>query len=188
MDSLTITDEIIDKMNVYNLRNFHLDRRITIANYQKADLIIVFAKAALKMKRSTNVDFNDDSVDLLAIKGKILPGRFNIPAEEMSRSLENIPPFGMEDIFNFLIFKSGEYDRHKIASYKAFEDYGLFEDGHVEDVKIKVEGHFIFVGKVKPTTKSVTKEGKKIIKFGSSLTVKENPLIQTRLHKAWSQM
>ncbi len=53
----------------------------------------------------------------------------------------------------------------KIASYKAFEDYGLFQDGHVEDVKVKeVEGHFVFVGKVKPTMKSVTNEGKKFYK------------------------
>ncbi len=41
---MRITEETIDKMNVYNLRNFLLDRGVTTANYQSADLI-VFAKA-----------------------------------------------------------------------------------------------------------------------------------------------
>ena len=74
MDLMRITEETIDKMNVYNLRNVLLDRGITAANYQRADLI-VFAKAALKMKLSTNIDFHEDKLDLsdrLQIKGKIL--------------------------------------------------------------------------------------------------------------------
>ena len=60
---MRITEETIDKMNVYNLRNFLLDRGITAANYQRADLI-VFAKAAPKMKLSTNIDFHEDKLDL----------------------------------------------------------------------------------------------------------------------------
>ncbi len=112
MDFMRITEETIDKMNVYNLRNVLLDRGITAANYQRADLI-VFAKAALKMKLSTNIDFHEDKLDLsdrLQIKGKILPDPFSTPETEMSGRLENIPPFGIEDIFNFLIFKSSEYE------------------------------------------------------------------------------
>ena len=65
------------------------------------------------MKVSTNVDFHEDKLDLsdrLQIKGKILPDPFSIPETEMSGHLENIPPFCIEDIFNFLIFKSGEYE------------------------------------------------------------------------------
>ncbi len=37
---MRITEETIDKMIVYNLRNFFLDRGITAANYQRADLIV----------------------------------------------------------------------------------------------------------------------------------------------------
>ena len=74
--------------------------------------------------------------------------------------MHNIPPFGIEDIFNYLIFKSSHYDRQKVASYKAFEEYGLFEDGYVHDLKVKeISGHFVFIGKVKPTMKLRSKEG-----------------------------
>ena len=62
-------------------------------------------------------------------------------------------PFGIEDIFNFLIFKSSYYNRQKIASYKAFEEYGLSQDGYVEQVLVKEleSGHFMVLGTVKPT-------------------------------------
>ncbi len=95
-----------------NRGNFLLDRGITAANYQRADLI-VFAKEALKMKLSTNIEFHEDELDLsdrLQIKGKILPDPFSTPETEMSGRLENIPPFGIEDIFNFLTFNSSEYE------------------------------------------------------------------------------
>ena len=53
-----------------------------------------------------------------------------------------------------------------MTSYKAFEEYGLFEDGYVQDLKVKeVSGHFVFVGKVKPTMKPKTKEGEKHYKM-----------------------
>ncbi len=72
-----------------------------------------------------------------------------------------MPPLGIEDIFNFLIFKSSDYNRQKIASYKAFEEYGLFQDGYVQELRVKEmdSGHFVFVGSVKPTMIAETKSG-----------------------------
>ena len=43
---MRITEETIDKMNVYNLRNVLLDRGITAANYQRADLMDLSARGA----------------------------------------------------------------------------------------------------------------------------------------------
>ena len=75
--------------------------------------------------------------------------------------MDHVPPFGIEDNFNFLIFKSFDYDRQKVASYKAFKDYGLYQDGYVDELMVtEVQSHFIFYGKVRPTmvTKSRQKE------------------------------
>ena len=73
--------------------------------------------------------------------------------------METVPPYGIEDILNFLIVTSSDYDRQKVASYKAFEEYGLFEDGHVEDLKMKeISGHFVFIANIHPMMKLKTKD------------------------------
>ena len=39
-----------------------------------------------------------------------------------------------------------------IASYKEFEEYALFEDGYVEDLKVQeLNSNFAFAGKIRPT-------------------------------------
>ena len=47
------------------------------------------------------------------------------------------PPFGLYDIFNFLICHSTSYDKQGLAAYKLFDDYRLFEDGYVESLLTK---------------------------------------------------
>ena len=156
------------QMNVYNLRSFLISRGITVSNLNKDDLVKL-AEAAATMGLPTNVEYHDDDFDLterLTIKGIKLPNPFSIPRHEFSNIMQTVPPFGIEDIFNFLIFKSSDYDRQKVASYKAFEEYGLFEDGFVEDLRVKeLLGHFIFIGQVKPTMKPKTKEGENFYKL-----------------------
>eukprot|EP00112_Aurelia_sp_Birch-Aquarium-sp1_P010992 Seg2322.5 transcript_id=Seg2322.5/GoldUCD/mRNA.D3Y31 product="hypothetical protein" protein_id=Seg2322.5/GoldUCD/D3Y31 len=154
----------IDKMNVYNLRNFLLSKGITVAKCKKADLVKL-AKAAINLGLEGNVDFHEDSLDLserLIIKGVNLPDPFSLDAKDFTARMDHVPPFGIEDIFNFLIFKSVDYDRQKVASYKAFEDYGLFQDGYVEElIVMEVQSHFIFRGKVRPTMVTETKQKEK---------------------------
>ena len=53
----------IDKMNVYNLRNFLLSRAITVSKCKKTDLVQL-AKAAVNLGLEGNVDFHEDSLDL----------------------------------------------------------------------------------------------------------------------------
>ena len=168
MSFADLNSEDFQKMNVYNLRNFLMSRGIAVSDSNKKDLVKL-AEAAATMGLPSNVEFHDDVLGLserLTIKGIKLPDPFAIPGQELSNKMDNVPPFGIEDIFNFLIFKSSDYDRQKVASYKAFEEYGLFEDGYVQDLKVKeVSGHFVFVGKVKPTMKPKTKEGEKHYKL-----------------------
>ena len=131
----------------------------------------MLAKAALSLGLRTHLDHHEDKVDLeerLLIKGTRVPDPFSIPENQCTNRLNHVPPFGIEDIFNLLIFKSSDYNRQKIASYKAFEEYGLFEDGYVEQVLVKeLEcGHFVFLGTVKPTMVSQTNCGQSLTSFG----------------------
>ena len=73
------------------------------------------------------------------------------------------PPFGLYDIFNYLICHSTTYDKQGLAAYKSFEDYSLFEDGYVESLETKTltyESLHVYVGKVRPAMKVKTDEGK----------------------------
>ena len=159
----------IVKMSVYDLRHFLISKGITVANCRKAELVML-AKAALSLGLRTNVDHHEDKLDLeerLLIKGTRVPDPFSIPENQFTNRLNHVPPFGIEDIFNFLIFKSSDYNRQKIASYKAFEEYGHFQDGYVEQVLVKEleSGHFVFLGTVKPTMVSQTNCGAKSYKL-----------------------
>ena len=150
-------------MSIYNLRCFLIARGITVSDSHKNNLVNL-AQAASTMGLPTNAEFHDDELDLserLTIKGVKVPDPFTIPEKELSNKMHNVPTFGIEDMFNYLIFKSSHFDRQKVATYKAFEEYGLFEDGYVHDLKVKeISGHFGFIGKVKPTMKPRSKEGK----------------------------
>ena len=79
-------------------------------------------------------------------KGIRLRDPLLIPQHQLANNMETVPLYGIEDILNFLIVKSSDYDRQKVASYKAFEEYGLFVDGHVEDLKMKeISGHLFLL-------------------------------------------
>ena len=74
------------------------------------------------------------------------------------------PPFGLYDIFNFLICHSTAYDKQGLAAYKSFDDYRLFEGGYVESLLTKTltnERLHVYVGKVRPAMKTTTDDGKK---------------------------
>eukprot|EP00794_Sanderia_malayensis_P013476 gene13476-14871_t len=122
-----------------------------VANSRKAELVTL-AKAAASLGLPRNVDHQEDHFDMqekLTIKGTRVPDPFSIPQNHFTSRLNHVPPFGIVDIFNILIFKSSDYNRQKIASYKAFEEYGLIQDGQVEELRVKEldSCHFVFVGR-----------------------------------------
>ena len=49
----------------------------------------------------------------------------------------DIPPFGLIDIFNYLVNSRADYDNKKLKAYKSFDDYRLYEDGHVQSLSLK---------------------------------------------------
>ena len=66
-----------------------------------------------------------------------MPDQFSIPQNQFANSVNDVPPFVIKDIFNFLILKSMDYNRQKMASGKAFEEYGLFQDGYLKELQVK---------------------------------------------------
>ena len=77
------------------------------------------------------------------------------------------PPFGLYDIFNYLIYHSANYDKQGLAAYRSFEDYRLFDDGYVESLltsHLKQEGIHVYVASVRPFMKIKNRRGKGILR------------------------
>ena len=69
----------------------------------------------------------------------------------------DIPEFGQIDIFNHLLFSRADYDQKKLKAHKSFDDYRLFEDGHVRSLELSsIEDYFVFRAAVLPTCKTTT--------------------------------
>ena len=78
-------------------------------------------------------------------------------------NFNSLPPFGLFDIFNHLIYHSTDYDKQGLAAYKSFDEYRLFNDSCVESLlsaPLKHEGVHVYVAKVKAFMKLKTDEGK----------------------------
>ena len=66
------------------------------------------------------------------------------------------------NIFNYLICHSTTYDKQGLAAYKSFDDYRLFEGGHVESLPTKTlsnERLHVYLAKVKPAMKTTSDDG-----------------------------
>ena len=64
---------------------------------------------------------------------------------------------GLYDIFNYLIEKRTDFNKKVTKAYKSFEDYRLFYDGHVLDLKCHTNGKFCcYFARVRPTQRQKT--------------------------------
>ena len=64
----------------------------------------------------------------------------------------------------YLIYSIAKYDKQKLAAYKSFDDYCLFDEGYVESLMTTVlrdEGMHLFIGKVRPSMNKKTDDSKK---------------------------
>ncbi len=122
MFSSVITRKALQNYSLYELRMLLISKEITVGNSRKGDLLSL-AEAAISVGLTDNVNYHDDVLDFtdrLFINGCKIPDQFQVPENEFTQKLFDLPPFRIKDIFNFLIFKSTQYDRKKIASYKIF--------------------------------------------------------------------
>ena len=98
--------------------------------------------------------------DKFIIDDMLIPNPFFL---KTVNNLNSSPPFGLYDIFNYLNYHSTDYDKQRLAAFKSFEDYRLFDDGYVESLltaQLNQEDVHVYVAKVRPCMKIKTDEGK----------------------------
>ena len=149
-------------MNVAELRKFLQERGVSVSGYLKSSLVEI-ASAVERMVLPVDPNFETDQTndaDKLIIHDMLIPNPFSL---KTVNNFNSSPPFGLYDIFNYLIYHSTDYDKQGLAAYKSFEDYRLFDDGYVESLQtaqLNQEGVHVYVAKVRPFMKIKTDEGK----------------------------
>ncbi len=152
----------LSSMTVAELKKYLQMRGVTVNGYLKPALLEI-AQAVEKMMlpvEPTNEYSNQGSEDTFIYNDIVIrqPLSYNVVND-----FTDSPPFGLYDIFNYLIYYSTDYDKQGLAAYKSFDDYRLFDEGYVESLlKATLEGSMhLFVGKVRPAMKDKTDDGKK---------------------------
>ncbi|KXJ11523.1 hypothetical protein AC249_AIPGENE22745 [Exaiptasia diaphana] len=163
-----------ESMSVKELKRFVSSRGITASTYNK-DNLITLAKAAVEMNLISDPDFQNDSMEnclknrLMMPSGKELISPCQM--KDFSNDFSLIPPFGLMDIFNHLIMHRSDYDKEMLASWRSFDDYSLFESGHVQELSVKPvidndgSKFFVFVAGVLPSQRDKTQENAKKYKL-----------------------
>lgn len=137
------------------IKKYLQERGVTVNGYLKPALVEI-ASAVEKMMLPLDPNFERDNADN-NIKGRLVIHDIQIedPFSMKTRNdLIESPPFGLYDIFNHLICH---------ATDKSYEDYRLFENGYVrylETVTLNDAGVHVYVGKVQPSMRSKTDDGK----------------------------
>ena len=154
-----------NQMTVTQIGSFLIQRGVSVNGYNKPALVeIAFAVQKMglpciqEMHTSTSGVQNEEQ---LFINEMQIGDPFKM--DKFVNNFIDSPPFGLYDIFNYLIYHSTAYDKQGLAAYKSFEDYRLFEDGYVESLLTKTLANarlHVYVGKVRPAMKTKTDEGK----------------------------
>ena len=106
------------------------------------------ASAVEKMVLPVDPNFEKDdatAVDELIIHDMLIQNPFFL---KTVNNFNASPPFGLYDIFNYLIYHSADYDKQGLAAYNSFEDYRLFDDDYVKLLltsHLKQEGIHVYV-------------------------------------------
>ena len=141
-------------MNMAELKKYLQERGVSVSGHLKSSLVQI-ASAVERMVLPVDPNFEKDQTtdyDKLIIHDMLIPNPFSLKTVNNSNSS---PPFGLYDIFNYLIYPSTDY-KQGLAAYKSFEDYRLFDDGYVESLltaQLNQEGVHVYVAKVRPFIK-----------------------------------
>ena len=131
MSENTISDKF-RAMNVAGLKKYLRERGITSNGFLKPALVTI-ASAVEKMMLPIDPNFECDDPEKNLNKRLII---HDVPVQDpftltTENKFNDSPPFGLFDIFNNLIYHSCDHDKQRLASYKSYDDYRLFDDGYV---------------------------------------------------------
>ena len=153
----------INNKSVSELKSFLKSKGITISSgLSKEDLLTLCQSAQNLQDDPDHQDCNtwkkvSSKLERIGIKQNPLHLKFSSKIDSNS-----MPPFGLIDIFNYLIISEADFDKRKLNAYKSFNDYRLFEGGHVRDLAIHIhQSYYIFRATVLPTCRKQTYMKKK---------------------------
>lgn len=146
------------KQDCATLKKYLQQRGISTTAYKKESLVKL-ARCAEDIALQTDPDHREsDSVDQLKRNLQELGFHSTDPFSlHFGDSFHEAPRVGLYDIFNYLIRKRTDFDQKATKAYKSFEDYRLFYDGHVLDLKCNVSETFCcYFARVRPTQRQKT--------------------------------
>ena len=109
--------ETFRKMNVIQIKNFLLERGVSVNGYDKSSLIKI-ASAVEKMgitrvPSMTDHGYGVENDERLIIHEMEIGNPFKM---DVVNNFIDSPPFGLYDIFNYLICHSTNYDKQGLAA------------------------------------------------------------------------
>lgn len=147
-------------LKVDELQEFLRRKGISVSKV-KRDNLLKLCEAVAKLNLPDDPDMCTDHPlsirDILREFSVELEDPFKI--QGLSNDLAKLPTFSLYDVFNYLLYKTANYDQRKLKAYKSCEDYRLFFDGYVEQLEMKELGDhdsYIIKSSVKPTQKDKT--------------------------------
>ncbi|KAK7093524.1 hypothetical protein V1264_007259 [Littorina saxatilis] len=146
------------KLNCESLREYLKARGISATGYCKQSLVRL---ATCASGLSLETDPDSSNVDVASQVKSSLQG-LNFPVLDpftlpFSDDFSSTPMIGLIDVFNYLIDSRTDFDKKATKAYKSYEDYRLFHDGHVLELKCWNNERFCcYQSRVKPTQRQKT--------------------------------
>lgn len=147
------------RMSCESIREFLRARGISATGYCKPALVRL---ATCASGLSLDTDPDGANVDVTGQVRSSLQ-TLNFPVADpftlkFSEDFSAAPTIGLLDIFNYLIESRTDFDKKSTKAYKSYEDYRLFHDGHVLELKFWTDNEKFccYESRVKPTQRQKT--------------------------------
>jgi hypothetical protein len=150
---------MFNNMTVVELKEYLYDRGVSVNGYLKpasVEIVIAVEKMMLPFDPNFGKDQNWDS--LVLVNDMEISDPFT-SAHKLINNFADSPPFGLYDIFNYLINHLSDYDKQGLAVYKPFDEYRPFQDSYVESLSTETmvnERVHLYMAKVKQAMKEKT--------------------------------
>lgn len=152
------------KLNIKQLQDFLWKRGVSCTGYNKERLVRL-ASAVADISLPVDPVLSGPSHSVYAtVCGKLQRAGFSFrePTElpGYTSKFDDIPDFGIDNAFNYLVENRADYDLRRLKAFKCFEDYRIFADGNVEKLEyspLSADSDLcVFRAQVKPTQKDKT--------------------------------
>ena len=117
-------EQNFDSWTVIQLKKFLKLKGITVSSAVTKLQLINLCKAAEPLQNDPNL-YQCSTKEIVQRKLSMI----RIVCDPMSLQYNSnftshdIPPFGLIDIFNYLVYSRADYDNKKLKAYKSFDDY-----------------------------------------------------------------